>query len=143
MEYNQEISYDQAKHYSNNNMESTNSEDGDYPTQNEYGEEFDYPEEEELDLISRENSDAESDADKYVDRNSDPGVHVEQNFIPYDMGNAQMNTLYSGMEGDVKVGEGGMAMTTAGGGESVSLGTATQTHEVRMPMLTSTFVSSQ
>merc|ERR550514_205192 len=30
-------------------------------------------------------------------------------------------------------------MTTAGGGESVSLGTATQTHEVRMPMLTSTF----
>ena len=43
--------------------------------------------------------------------------------------------------GQVAIGEGGMAMTTAGGGESVSLGTATQTHEVRMPMLTSTFVS--
>lgn len=36
-------------------------------------------------------------------------------------------------------GGGGVGAAAAGGNESVSLGTATQTHEVRMPMLLSTF----
>lgn len=135
-------------------MESTNSEDGDYDVEvedAEYGEEVNYsynnqeqdPHNQEIENISREGSDV-SDADKYADRNSDPGVHVmEQNYsLPYDMGGGGggnnmhgMNTnLYPGMN------QGGN-MPMPSGAESVSLGTATQTHEVRMPMLTSTFVS--
>lgn len=156
MEYTeQEMEYQpQPKQW--NKMESTNSEDGDYEVEvhdAEYGEEVNYPydrekqdpqrNEEDMEDLSREDSDV-SDADKYADRNSDPGVHVmEQNYsLPYDMargggGNNMhgMNTnLYPGMN------QGGNVPMPSGA-ESVSLGTATQTHEVRMPMLTSTFVS--
>jgi len=108
-----------------------------------------------------------SSADKYADRNSDPGVHCsERELLPvlpggqytmegglYDDGAAAMGAGSGGeLGGGPTNAAGGVAapgMTTGGGGgagggaptgnESVSLGTATQTHEVRMPMLLSTF----
>lgn len=149
-----------------NKMESTNSDDGDYDVEGdeaEYGEEVHYPYGEDhgqdhhhntnmhdnIDDVSREGSDVSS-AEKYADRNSDPGVHVsEQNYslpyLPTGGGGAPpnlnsgmmhgMNTnLYPGMKH-------GNAVAMPSGAESVSLGTATQTHEVQMPMLLSTFVS--
>lgn len=159
MDYEQEMEYQPhnrwSSHSSNHqipphNMESTNSDDGDYDVEVqgvEYGEEVNYPYEEQntqenLEDISREGSDV-SDADKYADRNSDPGVHVmEQNYsLPYDMGGGGGNQMH-GMNANLYPGMGqGGNVPMGSGAESVSLGTATQTHEVRMPMLTSTFVS--
>ena len=144
----------QSKRWSGGNqIESTNSDDGDYDVKDaKYGEEgvnytynADEQEHDHIEDISREGSDV-SDAEKYADRNSDPGVHViEQNYIlPYNMGGESggggnnmhgMHTkLYPGMNH-------GDNVPMPSGAESVSLGTAAQTHEVRMPMLTSTFVS--
>ena len=102
-----------------------------------------------------------SDAEKYADRNSDPGIDcLERELLPVGNGGQYTMTmagagLYDaegpvpptgGAPGAGAVG-GGLApgLTRGGGGgtptgnESVSLGTATQTHEVRMPMLLSTF----
>ena len=106
-----------------------------------------------------------SSAEKYADRNSDPGVHCsERELLPvlpqgqytmegglYDEGTAAGGA--GNMGGSGGGGDGGGngpnapgGMTGGGGAggaptgnESVSLGTATQTHEVRMPMLLSTF----
>lgn len=118
-----------------------------------------------------------SSAEKYADRNSDPGIHLsEKDLLPvlpggqytmegglYDEqgnpppvpsrgggagvggvgggGNGQQTNATAaggaGGGGPVPPGSGGAAGPT--GNESVSLGTATQTHEVRMPMLLSTF----
>ncbi|KAL7518468.1 hypothetical protein ACHAWX_003290 [Stephanocyclus meneghinianus] len=147
-----------------NKMESTNSDDGDYDVEGdeaEYGEEVHYPYGEDhgqdhhhntnmhdnIDDVSREGSDVSS-AEKYADRNSDPGVHVsEQNYsLPYlptgggggppnlnaGMMHGMNTNLYPGMKH-------GNAVAMPSGAESVSLGTATQTHEVQMPMLLSTF----
>jgi len=89
-----------------------------------------------------------------VDRNSDPGVHVHAEsdyLLPPTYNSQQPNE--GGVSPDdnimgTNLAGGGMAMQTMGlppnplphaSGESVSLGTATQTHEVRMPMLLSTF----
>ena len=117
-----------------------------------------------------------SSADKYADRNSDPGVHCsERELLPvlpggqytmegglYDEHHGAAAAMGGGGGGGEMIGPtnaaGGVVsgMTTGGGGvaggggdggaggaptgnESVSLGTATQTHEVRMPMLLSTF----
>lgn len=115
------------------------------------------------DDVSRDESDVSS-ADKYSGRNSDPGVHVTESAsysLPYmppnhavSMGgiptsmnpNAPMNNpphsgsvgnnLYPNMHHHHQQQHG---PPLPSGAESVSLGTATQTHEVRMPMLLSTF----
>ena len=128
-----------------NKMESTNySDDGDYDVEDaEYGEEVNYPyEEQHHDNVSREGSDV-SDAEKYADRNSDPGVHVaEQNYgLPYDMAQGGGGGNMHGMNANLYPGMNNGQVAMPSGAESVSLGTATQTHEVRMPMLLSTFVS--
>ncbi|KAL7503006.1 hypothetical protein ACHAXN_000865 [Cyclotella atomus] len=155
----QEMEYQpQSKRWSNNShpnnkMESTISNDGDYDAGGHdagYGEEVNYPydnedqdpnNQDEMEDISREGSEV-SDADKYADRNSDPGVHVmEQNYsLPYDMGGGGGGNHMHGMNANLYPGmnQGGNVPMPSGA-ESVSLGTATQTHEVRMPMLTSTF----
>eukprot|EP00986_Skeletonema_menzelii_P014938 scaffold10628_cov131-Skeletonema_menzelii.AAC.6 len=111
-----------------------------------------------------------SSAEKYADRNSDPGVHCsERELLPvlpggqytmegglYDdgaaaMGGGNMGGMGGDMIGPTNAAGGVVPGMTTGGGvagggggaptgnESVSLGTATQTHEVRMPMLLSTF----
>jgi hypothetical protein len=113
-----------------------------------------------------------SSAEKYADRNSDPGIHLsEKDLLPvlpggqytmegglYDEqgnppplprgggvggggGNGQQTNIAAAAGGagggaGVPPGSGAAGPT---GNESVSLGTATQTHEVRMPMLLSTF----
>ena len=111
-----------------------------------------------------------SSAEKYADRNSDPGIHLsEKDLLPvlpggqytmegglYDEqgnppplprggggGDGQQTNIAAaggagGGGGGVPPGSGGGAAGPTGN-ESVSLGTATQTHEVRMPMLLSTF----
>lgn len=100
------------------------------------------------------NSDISS-AEKYADRNSDPGVHVpaEADYpLPpgqispdtmmgvANIGGSGGGTMSSGLPPN-PLPHGSAAGVGAGGGDggSVSLGTATQTHEVRMPMLLSTF----
>ena len=95
-----------------------------------------------------------SSADKYVDRNSDPGVHCsERELLPAlpggqytmegglyvdHMGGGHTNAAGGTATSGVMAGGSGGGASN-GGNESVSLGTATQTHEVRMPMLLSTF----
>mmetsp|Transcript_12205 Transcript_12205/g.24925 ORF Transcript_12205/g.24925 Transcript_12205/m.24925 type:complete len:432 (-) Transcript_12205:288-1583(-) len=93
-----------------------------------------------------------SSADKYADRNSDPGVNADYDLpmlatpLPNKAGLPPSHGLPAGMTAD-----GNLRLPPFGdnplnnphippsGAESVSLGTATQTHEVRMPMLLSTF----
>ncbi len=90
----------------------------------------------------------DSSAGDYADRNSDPGIdgHAEAEYaLPVggkDMGVSGGAGGGGGLSFPIPhhgltVGGGGGAMNSAN--ESVSLGTATQTHEVRMPMLLSTF----
>ena len=89
---------------------------------------------------------------QYADRNSDPGVQVDDSdlFVPVvpDCGAmvppppAHPGAQYGGPASPPDAGPGGggaPAPAVPSGAETVSLGTATQTHEVRMPMLLSTF----
>ena len=105
-----------------------------------------------------------SSADKYADRNSDPGVDVNAEAdYPFPSGNMEFGSGGLGgglMTNDIMGNTNNDILhpytTTMGlppnptpnnntnnnnarSGETVSLGTATQTHEVRMPMLLSTF----
>ncbi|KAL9187350.1 hypothetical protein ACHAXT_001453 [Thalassiosira profunda] len=108
---------------------------------------------------SRDEGSDISSADKYADRNSDPGVHIaaEADYAlpmlpphhsqgrigtgPYPenvaMGDPNMGLAHPG--GTVPGLHGGNVAMGGGGQESVSLGTATQTHEVRMPLMLSNF----
>ena len=80
---------------------------------------------------------------QYADRNSDPGVEVDDSEV--DMPVPDCGGMIPpppaapyGGPGAAGGAAGGGAVVPSGA-ESVSLGTATQTHEVRMPMLLSTF----
>ena len=99
-----------------------------------------------------------SSAEKYADRNSDPGmaVHQEADYAlpimpghhpsqsrlhdgPHGASMGLTNVMDPNMGGGGGGGMGGTGMGGPSGNESVSLGTATQTHEVRMPMLLPSF----